>query len=309
MGTDVEKFLGASVTLANRNNLPARQGRQHEQFNASEFSKIVFGQMLAQVAIVPMPIDSINLISYDGDEEMLRALRSRVEGRTLKLEGQIPFKPGGSRHSFGSGMVFGDLTISGGSFSSYSSGNGDVIVINGREVDLDRAIQLVLMVPSTMDLKFCELIGAVGITDHLDATLDFSQSVRADLKASSVQSLIGDISGSGKVTLESVVEDAELEISGSGSFNVGSVGGVVQAKITGSGNIVVNGGSSSRLRASVSGSGNVWHNGTVTGDARLRVSGGGHVTAAHVNGEVDSGVTGTGSVTANGHTYRPRRQY
>ena len=309
MGTDVERFLGASASLANRNNLPTRKGRRQEQFSTSHISRVEFGQMLAQVAVVPMDVDRITLIGYDGDEEMLRAVRGYVEGSTLKLEGQIPFLPGGGSGR-GSHMVFGDVvggvTIMGGSVYAGGSIGGDVIMSHGRVVDLDRAIQFALVVPTTMNIKVSDLIGAIGITDHLDATLDFSPSIRAELSASSVNALIGDIHGSGKVTLDSVSDNADLEVSGSGSFHVGSVGGEIQAKVSGSGDVTINGGNSRRLRATVSGSGNVNHHGVVTGGARLRVSGSGHVNAVRVDGDVDAKVSGSGSIYANGRSYEPR---
>lgn len=295
-GTEVERFFSTSQSLSSRDNLPTRQAKRQENFSASNISKIVLGRMLAQVAIVPMPgIDYIALLGYGGDREMLAAVHGRIEGTTLKLEGEIPFKPGSSSGSFGGGGVFigGNVTIVGSSYSSVSSSGGsggDTIILNNREVDLDRAIQFTLMVPSTLNVKVSGLIGAIGITDYLDAELDFSPSIRAELVADGVKSLIGDLKGSGKASLTSVMESADLEVSGSG-------------------NITISRGASRKFRGSVSGSGNVSHYGTVRGDARLRVSGSGSAIATRVEGEVDRSVTGSGRVTVNGKTYRPRHDW
>lgn len=307
MSAQVEKFLGASAALANRNNLPMGKGRTHQSFGCG-ISKVVLGRMLAQIAIVPMAVTEISLIGHDGDEQMFGALEGRVERGILKLEGEIPFKPGSARHSFGGGVFMGgNVTISGGAFSSFSSGGSDAaIILNGREVDLDRAIRLVLIIPNTTNIEVTGLIGAVGITDYLDAELDFSPSIRAELVAGDVKSLIGDLSGSGKASIASVMKSADLEISGSGSFTIGEVYESVDAKVSGSGNVTISRGTSRTLRGSVSGSGNVSHYGTVLGDAHLQVSGSGKVVARAVQGKVYRRVTGSGQITVNGETYRPR---
>lgn len=315
MTAEVEKFMGAGRTLADRDSLPTGKGQWQKQYNASQVSRIVLGQMLGYVGIVPMPVAQCSVIGYDGDPEMLRALTARIDGRSLVLEGQIPFKEGSAGRNFGSGGVFfdGDVTIVNGSFTSFSTTSsgpgGTTMIINNREVDLDRLIRVVLVVPETTDVKVTDLIGVTGITDRLDAAVDFSPAYRSELHArNTVRSLTGDISGSGSASVGGVTEDAELEISGSGSFQAGAVEGTIDAKVSGSGRIIVGGGTSRRLRASVSGSGHVQHNGTVSGDARLRVSGSGSVTAARVQGEVDPKVTGSGLITVNGQTYRPRHQ-
>jgi hypothetical protein len=308
MSAEVEKFLGAGTTLSNRDNLPTGKGRMNQSFGG-DIRKIVLGRMLAQVAIVPMDVPQPSLVGYDGDEQMLAAVKGNVAGTTLTLKGEIPFKAGGAHNPFGSNVFMGgNVTITGGSFSSFSSsgGSGGTIILDGREVDLDRSIQLVLIIPKTTNIKVSGLIGAVGITDYLDAELDFSPSIRAELVASGVKSLIGDLSGSGKASLTSVTEDADLEVSGSGTFTIGEVAGNVDAKVSGSGNVTISRGTSLKFRGSVSGSGNVSHYGTVRGNARLRVSGSGNAVATRVDGEVDRSVTGSGQVTVNGTTYRPR---
>lgn len=325
MSAQVEKFFGASAALSNINNLPTGKGRTHQSFGCG-ISKVVLGRMLAQIAIVPMAVTEISLIGHDGDEQMFGALEGRVERGILKLEGEIPFKPGSARHSFGGGVFMGGVTISGGAFSSFSSGGSDdAIILNGREVDLDRAIRLVLIIPNTTNIKVTGLIGAVGVTDYLDAELDFSPFIRAELSARDVKSLIGDLSGSGKASIASAMESADLEISGSGSFTIGKVYGSVDAKVSGSGSftigevcgsvdaevsgsgdVTISRGTSRTLRGSVSGSGNVSHHGTITGDAHLQVSGSGNVVARAVQGKVYRRVTGSGQITVNGETYRPR---
>jgi hypothetical protein len=318
MSTDPERYMGAGSAMAVRDKLPTGRGRWQKQYSSTQASKVVLGKMLGHVAVVPMPVSQCTVIGYDGDQEMLDALMCRTDGRTLFLEGELPFKAGGAaRGGFGGGGVFsvGDMTvISGGGFTSVSSGSGTIIangmmIVDGREVDLDRYIRVVVMVPSTTDVKVSGVIGVTGITDDLDGAVDFSPVIQSRLVASgSVGSLSADISGSGQAEIRgSVTGDAEIEISGSGAVSAGTVDGAADARISGSGHVDIEAGRTRRMNASVSGSGSVSHAGTVTGNARLRVSGSGSIVVAHALGDVDPRVTGSGFVKVNGATHRPRR--
>lgn len=310
-----DRFFAASTTLANRANLPAGPGLGQQQYPAANIDRVVLGRMLAQVAVVPMPgIDTVTVVAHGGDKAMLAALRGTVEGRTLRLEGTIPFKPG-TASSFGSGtFIGGNVTVTGMtvvngrvvSGSTVTGGSGDTIILNGREVDLDRSIRLVVVIPTTVDLAVRDLIGAVGITGDLDGVLDFAPAVRCDLVAAGIAAFEGELRGSGKATIAAVSGDADIQVSGSGTCILGSVAGSVDAKVSGSGDVTIQAGSTRRLRAQVSGSGDIRHGGTVTGSARLRVSGSGDVRVATVTGEIDQSVAGSGAITANGRTYRPR---
>ena len=309
MTTEVELF-SAGRALADARNVPTGQGRWQQHYSAREARMVVIGRMLAQVAVIPMLTDRCTLVGVDGDPEMLDALTARSDGRTLHIEGDLPFKPGGGNGPF-SGTFFSGgnvtMTVGGAGGSFYSSGGRSMFLIDGREVDIDRYIRLVLAVPAAASVQVRGLIGAAGIAGDLDGDVDFSPSCQAELvTAGRVGSLTGDITGSGSATIGAVDGNAEIEISGSGSILAGSVGGAVDARVSGSGSVAVEGGHSTRLRASVSGSGSVQHHGTVAGDARLRVSGSGHIRASVVRGDLDPKVSGSGSITANGQTYRPR---
>jgi hypothetical protein len=308
MTTEVERFMSAGHALADISNLPTGRGQWQREYRIGQAGTVILGRMLAQVAIVPMNADRVNLIGVDGDPEMLAALTARPEGRALRIEGAIPFKPGSGNGPF-RGTFFGSgvTVISGGSFTSYSSSGGHAVIIEGREVDLSRYIRLVLALPQATSVRVSDLLGTTGITGDLDGCLDFSPAFLAELVATgSVASLSGDVAGSGSAMIGTVTGDADMEVSGSGSFRIGEALSAVTAKVSGSGSVAIGGGTSTQLRASVSGSGSVRHLGTVTGDARLRVSGSGQVHATAVRGAVDPKVSGSGSITANGRTYRPR---
>lgn len=303
--------------LASRNNLPKEDRGFGTSFKTYGLRRIVIGEMLAQVSVLPAH-GNIAFIEGYGDSEMLKVLqqKSDIKHGTLNLEGGLPFKPGVKRDRFGGGGVYmsggdmvvtGDVVIGGRSFSSVSSGRGStMMIVNGCEVDLSRAIRLVLMVPPTVNLKIDGLIGAIGITDRLDASVTFSPSHNANLAAGAIKSLVCDLSGSGEVDVREVAEDAELDISGSGRVYASSVRGAVEASISGSGSVSIDGGPTRQLKASISGSGNISHGGTVTGNARMRVSGSGNITVSRVNGEVDTSIGGMGTIRANGQVYKPR---
>ncbi|WP_335991693.1 GIN domain-containing protein [Glycomyces sp. MUSA5-2] len=314
---NAHRFPTASTDLANRASLPTGPGLGQQQYAAAEVDKIILGKMLAQVAVVPMPgVDTITVVAHGGDSAMLAALRGTVTGRTLRLEGTLPFKPGTARTSGSVNYIGGNVTVTGmtvingrvvsGTTVTGSGSLGDTVILDGREVDLDRSIQLVVVIPARLDLAVRDLIGAVGITDDLAGFLDFAPSVRCDLVAAGVNDFEGELRGSGRVTVAAVAFDADVQVTGSGTCVLGSVAGAADLKISGSGDVTVQGGTTTRLRAQVTGSGDIRHGGTVTGKARLRVSGSGDIRVHTVTGEVDQGVAGSGEITANGQTYRPR---
>lgn len=309
-----DRFLAVSSALATRANLPSGPGLGQDRYDAAGVDKIVLGRMLAQIAVVPMEgIGTITVATHDGDRDMLSALRGTLQGRTLRLDGTLPFKSSAAGHSFGSGtFIGGNATVTGmtmvnGRLVSGTIVSGsDTIILDGREIDLARTLKLVLVVPSTIDLAIRDLIGAVGITDDLDGRLDFAPTVQTHLVAAGITAFDGDLRGSGRATIAAVSGDTDIQVTGSGTCVLGSVTGTVNAKISGSGDVTIQSGTTRRLRAQVSGSGDIRHRGTVTGDAHLSVSGSGDVHLATVTGEVDHSVTGSGRITANGRTYHSR---
>lgn len=321
MSNPVELLLANSAQLARRDNLPATQARRQEHFNADGITKVELGSALALVAVVPMPgIDFINLFAYDGDEEILSTLHGHVRDSTLKVTADVPFKPAQSQHHRGNSVngtifgtyisadtVYGDINIGsfgGNSFTSMSGGGGTTIIIDGREVDLERPIRFALMVPDTMNLKVSGLIGAVGITDYLNAKLTFVPSHEVELMADSLKSVTAKLSGSGRLKLRRVDETAKITISGSGHFTTDSVGGKVDATVSGSGTIVVNGGTSSGLEVNVSGSGTVHHNGKVDGPVEIGVSGVANVNVrSTTDDDPEVTIRGVATVMINGRVH------
>lgn len=307
MSGAVERFLGASRSLADVNRLPAVGVQRQERFDADGVEQVVLGRMLAQVAVIPMQTDVVTLVGYGGDKAMLERLSVSVRGGRLTVSGEVPLLPGRSSGTY----FFGDsvtVNVTGsGSFTSFSSGSGSKrLIVDSREVDLDRAIQIGIVVPVSMGVKVAGMAGAIGVAGDLAGVLDFSPSLTVDLYAHRVGSLAGDVSGASHAVIERVDGEAAVEISGSGAVALGGVDGAADLHVSGSGLISIAGGRTDRLRARVSGSGRIRHDGVVTGDARLRVSGSGSVSAARVEGDVDRSVSGSGTVRANGERHTSR---
>ena len=264
MSTAVELYLDAATDLANRIGLPTEQPKWSKQYNSGDINTIALNKMLAQVAVLPGSSNQIVICGY-GDEQMLNTLYATQSGDTLQLAADIPFKPGqsqsrnfssGNIHISGGGTVFS--SFSGGSFSMSSGGatiiNGTMI-INGREVDLDRKIMLVIMMPATMNVTVGKVIGAVGIADILNGELAVNTDGMAKVIAYDVLSFSCDFSGSVTAQLGIVRQNASVEASGSGRIFANSVGGKLDVQISGSARVNVEGGHSESARVKISGSG------------------------------------------------------
>lgn len=313
-GTEIEQFLGAGRELADRKGLPTSHPRINRSWSPREVHTIKLGTMLGQVAIMPQQTDRVSLVGYGGDELMINHLRANVQGGVLYVEGELPFKPGhsggfgnGSYNVFGDGIVItGGSVHIGGSFSSGGRGGQRMLIVNGREVDLSRYIQLALIVPVGINVRIGDMVGAVGIGPNLGGTLDFSARFDTHVFAYDVTELTGEVSGQGHAEVQSVRDSADIHVSGQGDFVLGSVGGKFDAHVSGQGNIRVGGGNSRSMRARVSGQGSIGHHGTVLGSATLKVSGMGSINAFRVSGDVDARVTGMGQIVANGRVYHSR---
>lgn len=314
VSTEIEQFLGAGRNLADRKGLPTSRPQINQSWKPREVRTIKLGTMLGQVAIMPQQTDRVSLAGFGGDEQMISRLRTVVRDGTLYVEGELPFKPvrssrfgGGSYNLFGDGVVItGDSLHIGGGFSTGGRGGQRMLIVDGREVDLSRYIQLVLVVPVGTNVRVGDMVGAVGIGPSLGGALDFSARFDTRIFAYDVTELTGKVSGQGCVEVQLVHQSADIQVSGQGDFILGSVGDEFDASVSGQGSIRVNGGNSRSMRASVSGQGSIIHDGTVLGGASLKVSGMGDINARKVSGAVDARVSGMGKIVANGKTYRSR---
>jgi hypothetical protein len=293
------------------------------------------GRMLAQVAIHVNPQASAISVKGFGDESTLRNISADVSGGTLSISAPLPFVAEDSvtrsrshRGSHFQGNVFGgtvvgkvvrgDMVVSGGNISigngSVVMGGGisiinDVVYYDGREVDMNRKIVLVITVPSETSIEMKDNLGNMGVGGELQGELDLELSAAASVYADSVRSLRSRISGSGSIQLGTVHGRTKVKISGSGSLDAHELKGNINASISGSGRIIVSGtqSTSGDVDISISGSGAFTHNGTVD-DVDFSISGMGTITIPRATGKVKHSISGMGSAQVNGRSYRPRWQ-
>lgn len=290
------------------NNHEAILTREHKTIPERGLTRLKLGQMYAQIAVVPTDTDSIT-VAAGGDNKLADALTATVKQSTLHLESDLPFKPEATSNtiSMGSNIVRGnisDMTIVNGVVTNMSGSNGNTTIVNGRELDTERGIQVVVYLPRHMKIHVKEVYGDVNIIKPHNNDLIFTPATQCNLQT---DDLDGDveigISGSSQANIGRVAGGVDVGISGSASINFTSVDGAMNAQISGSASVTIAGGTTSRMRAIVSGSGSIQALGTITNDARLRVSGSGNITARQVDGDLDTTVNGSGMIMANGQSY------
>ncbi len=300
MQSDSADFFSAGRELMDRSNLPHGQVRQ--QFNAPEITKILLDDMLAQVAVVPTRTDQVKLLSAGGDEEMLRALQCTVNHGTLHLHGKVPYRPTSQRRGPSATTPSDDMSTVR-QTSTNRSGDNTTISTNGNVVDLDRGIQLIVLMPETIHLEVRGLVGCMAITDELDATLDVQSSIRTDLFAGRVRKLRFDTKSTSQLLVESVATDATLSIFGHSECEIGSIGGDIALSIQGVGTVAIRGGTSKSLSCTCLGTVDVQHHGTIAGTAHVNLVGRGDVVLREVQGQVRVSSLGLGTIQVNGHEY------
>ena len=230
-----------------------------EEFD--QITEVIISGMLATAKVVPADRRKVQ-VTVSGDEEMKHKVQLDVAGPALKISCELPFVGGGARStgtrmggSFVGGGVFVGGVVSSVSISGTSIING-VVCVNGRTVDMDRQIEVVVEVPKGTTVKVGKLLGKAVIGDT-EGDLELKISGMTEVSAGRVRG-------------------AAIRISGSGDARIREASGAVQARISGSGSVFIDGGTSESLTASISGSGSIHHGGTAK-TARLDVSGSGSI--------------------------------
>lgn len=309
-------------------------------WSPNEIHTIHLGLMLAKVIIVPENTNHVAMRLHSGSEELFNKLRATVRSGKLSITCDLPYKTGaaggalrgmfsrnhGNIHVSGSGIVVsgsGDIHVSGGNIHIGGGRRGSsVMIIDGREVDLSKKLEIGLIVPINTNVEVDELIGDTIISRNLGGRLQLAIKSKSTVNAQAVGVLSGFVSGHGDVAIGAVAGDcdfslggqgdctigavagnATVELSGQGECELSSVAGRFNSRVSGQGSIKVKGGVSTSMEGRVSGQGSISHRGAITGDARLQVSGMGDIRVARVNGRVEPRVSGLGKIIANGRTY------
>lgn len=292
---------------------------------ATNITSISFEDVFGQVAMTVDPRAQYVQIKGFGDAEVLDKTTVDPRGGHMAITGWLPFKPGGSSHGhssrqrnvfrgnvFGSGMsISGDSVVMSG--GSIISGSGSVsingrsqLIINGREVDQDRKILLVMTIPPRMALRLGGLYGLIGIGGSPDGVLTLGMSGSTDAYVKAARAMSVNLTGSGDLEAGPIAGGFSLQLVGSGDVEVDSVGGEAQVVLTGSGDVDIDGGTSTSGSFTLSGSGEIKHGGTITGDAAATLTGSGKIKLNRVNGRCSPHVSGSGSVVVNGQKHKAR---
>jgi hypothetical protein len=137
------------------------------------------------------------------------------------------------------------------------------------------------------------------IQDH--TVLGKHDPIRIYIHAPSINDL--DVSGSGNITVGSVMDQPDLRynISGSGNITINEVKSKqLDGRISGSGNITGSSGTSDYSSMTISGSGNLDFPGVMTDSVYVTISGSGDVSVYAVK-YLDVTISGSGNVRYNGN--------
>ncbi len=147
-----------------------------------------------------------------------------------------------------------------------------------------------------------ELIGATRIV-AVNLNLNVSGSGNLKIEADASGDVEADVSGSGSLIVKGRCAGFDSDVSGSGKVDLSLViSEEADFGISGSGKIEASG-SAARVKASISGSGKVLAADLTTNSCFVRISGSGDVEI-NVKNEIDSNITGSGTVSYRGSPAR-----
>lgn len=249
----------------------------------------------ADVNIKPTDAKAIT-VSVTGLKSLIKDVIVKEKNESVIIKGKGTSARGGSSTIIqsGGGTV---ISTSGRGVSVIGSVHGSTIISGNNIIisdgDWDK-MTIDVELPTGTTLEFSGVNGDISIGDtrsDLRTILSGSGSVRAV----SVKTFDGFVSGSGDIDIERITDGASVRVTGSGDFTAGSVSGNVVLKISGSSNANIKSGRIKKLEVSVSGSGDVRVN-TTAQKADLWVSGSGDIYVAHVIERPRKNVSGSGDV-------------
>ena len=214
--TQVTLKLLSAVELTETANLPRDGVLIKKQFSDARHVKI--GKMLAMVPIVSADVSCVTIHGL-GDEDVLGALQANLVGDTIHLSAPLPLVRPASLGAKVAGL-FGGF----GKQVAAALGEEDVLVVDGQEVDQDRYIHLVVMVPTHGDIKIGDVYGPIGIQDHRGkVTLDSEPGL--NLHAVSVGELTGVVSSQSNLAVDTIRGNADIKIAGPAEVGLGETSG------------------------------------------------------------------------------------
>lgn len=254
--------------------------------------------------------------TLDGPAALLEKITWGARNGVLHIEGPAPEKAGGISISGGditvrggSGIVIGDGIVSEGIYNAdtdryrlqslgfgsrarshrvthISSGSGDQVIVNGRVVAgpgsgepddaVNGSVELTVTVPESSGTEIGDATASTYAVASTRGTLDARITGAAVIRAGAVRGTRVDVTGSGRVTVASVLDS-------------------LRADITGSGCVDVEAGEVANLDLNITGSGRATFAGTAQ-NADLDVTGSGRIKVDTVTGRLNRDVTGSGRI-------------
>lgn len=220
---------------------------------------------------------NVNIQPHDGEVEVaITAPESVIEEISLsQADNLVTIKGQGKSNSGGINISGGNISIVGGVIRSGNIQIGGMsrgsINIGGNEPEIEISVK----VPFKANVEVSDIEGKVVI-GNIRGNLRANINGVGEVNAGEMNKVIGKISGSGTLIVQSVTGDLKVKVSGSGD-------------------VKVNGGNISDLEASVSGSGDV-HINAEAQTADLDVSGSGDIYIRKVVAKPRKHISGVGEI-------------
>jgi hypothetical protein len=288
-------------------------------------TSIRIDSVLAQVAIQVEPNTKfVNLRVY-GDFEMAEALKISCHSGHLTLSGELPFtdKAPDSRRGFFKKAFrpFWDALSSGTNVVI----NDDRVIVDGRRVDLDRKILIVLTIPPHMAVRAGDrFYGLLAVGGHRmdDLVLDsygfakcyVDKATRLELtthgmgriEAGTVNGeLIASTRALGNITVDEAEGSLRLNVHDMGRILVAKARGTATVDSRGMGEAIISGGELQKGSFTTRSMGGITCKATILGDTTASVTSNamGGIVLTRVRGKLTKSVKGMGTITANGQHY------
>ena len=291
----------------------------------ADITGINIDSMLAQIAIRVEPnVKFVNLKVY-GDVEMAEALKVSSRSGRLTLSGELPFT---DKASDGRGGFFKKLLrplweslLSNTNTVISDGGNDTRVSVDGRRVDLDRKILIVLIIPQRMTIRAGDrFYGLLAIGGHRmdDLVLDsygFAKTYVNEathlevtthgmgrIEAGTVEGeLIASTRGMGRITVDHAVGRSQLNVHDMGHILLARAFGTATAETRGMGAITINDGELTSGSFTTRSMGGITCKAVVRAGSTATVASGamGSIVLTRVRGELAKSVKGMGTITVN----------
>ena len=235
--------------------------------------RLQFDTMLVNASVMTHDREDIRVQAYGECSGLSAELRKGV----LHLSAPLPFKLGKTQRPLQLLRRWLELEASMTTLTSGSSSSRHFRV-NGREIDLRQALQLVIWMPALTPMTVARPYGAIGIGCQM-GNLHVVSSMELAVFATQVHRLTGAIGASSSVEVGGVTGGVELETNLSSKLTTGDVAGNVKLEL----------GSSTQAAL-----------GQIGGDLRLTSGLGGNVKAQSVAGDIHVEGTSTKVAIASG---------